>query len=229
MEETNVNVTPTDDTTGDQTTETPAVETKPIIDSEKKVEGEQETKESETDTGADNQEETAEFVDYDFDKDVTLPENITLSDENKTIINELGKKYNLPKEAAQEIVDGFLKATDANTKVYEAAQDAAIEKSKVDGVETMKKEWGADYDKNKATVSKAFEKFFVGTEAGEFIVNSNLAYNPHMAAAMLNIGKSISEDTLEKGETAQVSDEEVNSYTDMLEQPNLDKNGRKQV
>jgi hypothetical protein len=209
----------TDQTTTDtdQTKETPAVD--PIVAGEKEGAEEAETK-GDDDT-KEGEEEAAEFVDYDFDKDVTLKEGVTLSDDSKSIINELGKKYNLPKEAAQEIVDGFLKATDANTAAIEAAQDAHDKQTQAEWKEEIAKEQGDNLPKFKALISKAYEIIPKDIGIREFLEESGTNENPAMARLYAWIGKNLSEDTLHKVETPVGDTGTYSKYSDVLPQDNV--------
>lgn len=206
-------------------------ETKPLIDGEKAPdEGDKEPSEEEGEKDADKSDDDSEdddkdkeeFVDFDFDNDVKLPENVTLSDDNKTIINELGKKYNLPKEAAQEIVDGFLKANESNAKAQDEAVTAQLEKIKADNVETMKKEYGDQFDGNMQKIKVAFETVPEETGFREFLSESGNDYDPRFARMMVWLHDSISDDSFEgSGAPNGAAKKEYKKYSDILPQDNI--------
>lgn len=209
----------TDQTTTDvdETTETtPAVETQPIVSSDKKDEAADDDATKEGDEEA-KDDEPKEFVPYDFDKDVKLKEGFDLPDHSKDALNEIGKEFGIPSDKIQLVVDKFTDVIEANAAAMVEAQDAHETKTFAEWDATLIKDFGDDMAKNKTIISRAYEALPDDIGFKELLSESTMDRHPAMAKAFLFFGKLLSEDTMEKGEAKDgaVGDK----LTDMFPQP----------
>jgi hypothetical protein len=141
---------------------------------------------------------------YDLDA-VFLPDGVTKDDKSdeqfRSIAYDLGltkeQAKKLHKYAAQQGLDAY-----GNLKKQMEAQR---EQSR----ETLKKEWGSDYDRNVALIGTVLRKF--GDDGVIQYLNSGPGNDPAMLKFLTKFGKAISPDTLERGSIPGVSQEDDGS------------------
>lgn len=211
----NVNdtTTPTDDTNGGETITEPNATTEPEAPETEPNEGGDETEPTEDEGGDETEQEGAPESYEPF----TLPEGYSLDEEATGALESLGKKHGLKQEGVQDLVDAYIKESQRAKETEKAALFQEWEKEKAAWQTTLKKEWGDDFKKNEATVKKVIDTFYTSKEAKEYLENSAFAENPHNARMLLEIGKKISEDSLEIGGSS--GSKTYNDITDIFPQP----------
>jgi hypothetical protein len=102
----------------------------------------------------------------------------------------LAHKLGLSKKSANALVSW---QAERLGKAYEA-QTQMAEQAKIQTVDSLKKEWGGDFDKNVELAKKAAQTF-----GGDELLNHPLSNDPAFIKAMAKAGASISEDKLAGG------------------------------
>ena len=205
----------TDPTTGD--TNEDSTTTEPSTPDTPPAGEEETTPPAEGETETEKEEEIPEdFTDFTPE----LPKGYALSDEAKDTVIALAKKHGMKKEGAQELINSFIEASEAAAGAKEEAHKKAWETQRADWETELKKEWGVDYDKNIKIANKAIDKYFPTKKAAEFVKTTAFNIAPHSVRAFFEIGKKISEDTMETGGVA--TGAIGNKITDIFPQPAID-------
>lgn len=120
-----------------------------------------------------------------------LPEGIEIDQDLFSSVKEIAAKHNLPKEAVQELVDGYSKRiTDADNTLKD--QWSEIEQGWIKSAKTDKEIGGEKFEANLSKAKKAIDTF--GTPAlKEALDQTRLGNHPELIRMMVKIGEKISE------------------------------------
>lgn len=132
--------------------------------------------------------------------EVTPPKDVTLSDEDKLIIDTfrpIAHKYNVPAKAFND----FMGASAEISKQLKAAFEKQVTDAKVNAEAALRKEWSTDYDKNselgkraaKAHGSEEFSQFLDATILHD---GTQLGAHPLMMKFLAAIGRKSDESDL---------------------------------
>lgn len=219
MTEEKVTDATTDDTNADKGTEeeSPAISTKSdeSAEKDKETKEEAETKDESKEKGKEESEKEGAPEDY---GDFALPKDYTLPEESRDLVVSLAKELDLTKPQAQKMVDKYIEASVAATKVQDDASLKAWGETKVGWESELKKEWGDNFESNNKLVDKTIERFFTTTEAKEYVDQSGFNLNPHIKRAFALIGSKISEDTFVPADEGVQDPENIKKYSDLLPQ-----------
>lgn len=131
--------------------------------------------------------------------DYTLPEGIEINETDLTEFNTIAKELNLTQDQAQSLVDLQSKRAEANSEAVKQALTDAFQKQQEDWVSELKadKDFGGDnLDKNVGLSVKVINKF--GSPGLKAVLDSSgMGNNPEFIKTFNNIGKAISEDSLD--------------------------------
>ena len=130
--------------------------------------------------------------------ELKAPEGMTVDQGMLDKLTPVFQKHGLTQEAVQEIADAYSPTIKAmvESQVEATRKTALAEYNNItEGWknETMK-ELGADADKQLAFAAKAINKFG-GQKLREALNDSGFGNHPEMARLLINVGKSISEDS----------------------------------
>lgn len=130
---------------------------------------------------------------YDF----KAPEGQQFDPEVMKTYTEVVKELNLPKEAAQKMLDKIAPALQQR----QAQQIEAINNEWIESVKTDKEYGGEKLQENLSIAKKALDQFAT-PEFKSFLEESRLGNNPEVIRFMLRVGKAVSEDRFVAGSTA---------------------------
>ena len=122
---------------------------------------------------------------YEFPKGEGVEHDPKMTEWAQKVFHQAG----LSKESAaivSQAWDGFIQG-------IAQEQQAAIEKAKTDADAAMKKEWGADYDKNLEFTKRGWKKF-TDTEFDKFCDETGIGNNPALIKFVFKIGQAMGED-----------------------------------
>lgn len=149
-------------------------------------------KEGESKEGEESEDGDEKKVDYgDINLPQDLPEGMAIDTQLFDSVKEIGTKYNIPKEAMQEMVDGYAKRiADADTALQN--QWAEVERGWKDTAKTDKEIGGDKFDTNVEKAKRAVSTF--GTpELKEALEQSRMGNHPEIIRIFARIGEKISE------------------------------------
>jgi hypothetical protein len=192
------------DTTQDNTDvdQTPKEQQTPVTEEPQDkgfAEGEDESKETKESEGFEDgkepEEKAPEGAPETYEQ-FTLEEGFNITDDEFKSVTEIAKELNLSQEQAQKMV---------NLKVsIDKARDADLQKNQAEEIKgwqkETRKELGDKYSEQIAIGKKAHDTF-MPKGFRDFLVQTGLVHHPDYIRGMIQIGKSISEDTFVKGDT----------------------------
>lgn len=117
----------------------------------------------------------------------------------------------LTKDQAKNLATEYF----AYSQEVEQSIHQLVEKAEKDGIDTIRKEWGADFDSNLVTAKKAAIRFG-GEDFAKYLEDTKLGSHPAMLRMMHSVGKAISEDTLIEGGAVQPRQEYTPAGTPMF-------------
>lgn len=118
---------------------------------------------------------------------MNIPENIKLDETVFNNFKELAFNKGLLPQQAQEVSDFYHKTIADTVKAQEEASIAAVQAEK----ENLKKEWGADYEKNLNYADIGLNQF-ADESIKKYIVDSGLASNTMLQRLFAKVGQSLS-------------------------------------
>lgn len=135
--------------------------------------------------------------------DFTLPEGVTLSDDDLAGFSDLAKEAGMTQEMAQKFIDMEGKRMEAIGESFQKSVQDAFDKQQSDWLAELKNdpEYGGDnLDKNNGLAVKVINKF--GNQGLKDVLDSSgMGNNPDLIKFIHRIGKAIAEDQLEGGDT----------------------------
>jgi hypothetical protein len=141
---------------------------------------------------------------------------------------DFARENKISKELTQKILDFHVEKTKTNTAAETEAFKKQLAQEKVDWVKELKKEHGEKYTEKYDLAKKVFKSKHMPQSMRDLLVNNGFDYHPGVQMFLSNIGELIGEDHFVKGERKTTAGQEtINRHSDMIEQPNLDKNGVK--
>lgn len=144
-------------------------------------------------------------------------EGADMTDDAQTAIETLAREFNLPQDQALKIAQAYFDFNSKQVADNTAAQGESIKQHAIDQVDTLKKEWGPDFEKKSMIASKAMNQYATKEEM-EYIVKSGFAHDAVIAKIFHKVGLKISEDSIEDG-TSATGEETFNTYADIFPQP----------
>jgi len=136
--------------------------------------------------------ETADKYDL---KRPTLPEGMTYDEAGEKWFRETAHKLNLSAAQAAALYDEYNGRMGGVIKDIEAKRTKAAQ----DGLETLKKQWGGQFDTNMELVKRATAAF-LDDESKKFMDESGLGNHPVLVNLFAKLGKAMAEDKFVRGQ-----------------------------
>ena len=126
----------------------------------------------------------------------TLPDGYSVAPEDLKVFTELGQKYSLPQEGAQDIINlGVALAENTRQQVL-AEQNQEAQTTKQEWVSNLQKdpELGGEKFKDTQANLNAFQQSKIADAAGlTFLTETGLITNPHIARILSRVGATLRE------------------------------------
>lgn len=130
---------------------------------------------------------------YDF-KAVKLPEGVTLDEPLLKAVEPVFRELNLTQEQATKLVDAQAKHLAAAEKQRETDFQKFMKDSVTQHQNTLRQEWGANYDGNVKVAQRGMARF-MSPAAKQLLDETGLGSHAEFVKAFHAIGKMVSEDT----------------------------------
>ncbi len=134
--------------------------------------------------------------DYPVQRPEGWPEGIPYDAEGEKWFRGIALKNNLTKAQAQGLYSDYMNFYIEGSKSLRAAQD----KAKNDALESLKKEWGAEWQSNLTLMNRALEAYG-SPEFKKHLDETGLGNHPEMIKIFVKIGKAMAEDKFSGGGT----------------------------
>lgn len=135
--------------------------------------------------------ETADKYDL---KRPTLPDGMTYDEAGEKWFRDMAHKLGLSQAQAAGLFDAWNGRMDGAFKDIEAKRTKAAQ----EGLDTLKKQWGGEFDANMNILKRATDAF-LGADEKKFMDESGLGNHPVLVNLFVKIGKAMTEDKLVRG------------------------------
>jgi uncharacterized protein YdcH (DUF465 family) len=141
-----------------------------------------------------------------------LPDGMQYDEEGEKWFREQAHKLGLSKAQAAQIFEGYNARMDGIVKDIEAKRTKAAQ----EGVETLKKEWGPEFEANLNLVKRATEAFLTPDDK-KFMDESGLGNHPVLVKLFQRMGKALAEDKFVAGRITKTTPTGAFDYPSMKE------------
>lgn len=127
----------------------------------------------------------------------TLPDGVTVADEDLAVFTDLGQRYGLPQEGAQELVDLAIKVQEATLSQFSEALESS-KQAEIDGwrdaLKSDEKLGGTNYEATARNVNAFANSGLISDSLHQFLTERGLYSHPEVAGLFATLGAMLQED-----------------------------------